>query len=125
MTRGYSPKFPLSFSTEGGYTLNKSIIEVFKQNLKNLILTNPGERIFDSKFGVGLKRFLFEPRTEEVNQAIKNRIYIQVAEYMPFIDIRAIDIANDENDENTIYLSITYFIKNISLIDRLNIKVKQ
>jgi len=123
MTRGLSPKFPLSFSTEGGYALNKSVIEVIKQNFKNLLLTNPGERIFDLNFGIGLKRFLFEQRTEETNQAIKNRIIQQTSEYMPFIDVRGIDIANDENYENVIHVSIRYFIRNISALDQIKLTV--
>lgn len=123
MTRGLSPKFPLSFSPEGGYTLNKSVTEVVKQNFKNLLLTNPGERIFDLNFGIGLKRFLFEQRTEETNQAIRNRVTQQVAEYMPFIDIQGIDIANDENDENVIHVLIRYFVRNISTFDQIKLTV--
>lgn len=123
MARGYSPKFPLTFSPEGGYTLNKSIIEVVKQNFKNLLLTNPGERIFDINFGIGLKKFLFEQRTEEVKQAIKNRIFSQAAEYMPFIDIQRIDIVDDSSEENTIFISINYFIRNVSVLDVISLRV--
>jgi phage baseplate assembly protein W len=125
MTRGYSPKFPLSFSSEGGYALNRSVIEVVKQNFKNLLLTNPGERIFDINFGIGLKKFLFEQKTEETNQIIKNRIYSQTSEYLPFIEIQEINIVNDSEQENTIYVKINYFIRNISTFDVINLNVKQ
>lgn len=125
MTRGYSPKFPLSFSSEGGYMLNKSVVEVVKQNFKNLLLTNPGERIFDINFGVGLKRFLFEQKTEEINQVIKNRIYSQTEEYLPFLEIQDIDIVNDSKEESTIYIKINYFIKNVSIFDAINLIIKR
>lgn len=125
MTRGYSPKFPLSFSPDGGYTLNKTVIEVVKQNFKNLLLTSPGERIFDVSFGVGLKRFLFEQRTEETKQAIKNRIYAQTNEYMPFLEIQNINIVDDKESENSIYIAIDYFIRNVSTFDKITLKVKQ
>lgn len=124
MTRGFSPKFPLTISPDGGYTLNKSVIEVVKQNFKNLLLTNPGERIFDSKFGIGLKRFLFEQRTEENKQAIKNRIISQTAQYMPFIDIKRIEIVDDQENENSIYININYFIRNVSVLDVISLRVK-
>lgn len=125
MTRGYSPKFPLSFSPDGGYTLNKTVIEVVKQNFKNLLLTSPGERIFDINFGIGLKRFLFEQRTDETKQAIKNRIYAQTNEYMPFLEIQNINIVDDKESENSIYIAIDYFIRNVSTFDKITLKVKQ
>lgn len=124
MTRGYSPKLPLSFSLEGGYTLNKNIPEVAKQNLKNILLTNPGERIWDSNFGVGLKRFLFEQRVEQTFERIKDRIYSQVEEYLPYIEIQKIDIKSDEENENTIYLTISYYITSISIGDLIKITVR-
>lgn len=124
MTRGYSPKLPLSFSADGGYDLNKTISEVVKQNFKTLLLTSPGERIFYSSFGVGLKRFLFEPRTEQTNQQIKNRIYSQVDTYMPFIEINNINFSSDPQEENAIYITISYFITNISSYDSISLLVR-
>lgn len=124
MSNGLSPKFPLYFSPEGGYALNKSIIEVVKQNFKNLLLTVPGERIFDINFGVGLKRYLFEPRTDEVYQAIRDRIYSQVDRYMPFLQIQEVTINHDQNQENTIYITVKYYILNISKEDIINLTVR-
>lgn len=124
MSNGLSPKFPLYFSDEGGYALNKSIIEVVKQNFKNLLLTVPGERIFDINFGVGLKRYLFEQRTEETYQAIRDRIYSQVDRYMPFLEIQEITINHDEQQENTIYMTVKYYILNISKEDIINLTVR-
>lgn len=123
MTRGYSPKLPLSLSPDGGYALNQNVTDVVKQNFKTLLLTSPGERIFSSSFGVGLKRFLFEPRTEETFIQIKNRIYSQTNEYLPFIDIMDIQIVPDLEQENLIYVTIQYFIKNISFYDLIKLTV--
>ena len=60
--QGYSPKLPLVFdkTEDGPYGLNKTILETIKQNLKMLLLTNPGERIMNSDFGVGVRVFLFQ-----------------------------------------------------------------
>jgi phage baseplate assembly protein W len=123
MTRGYSPKLPLSLSPDGGYALNQNVTDVVKQNFKTLLLTSPGERIFSASFGVGLKRFLFEPRTEETFIQIKNRIYSQTNEYLPFIDIMDIQIVPDLEQENLIYVTIQYFIKNISFYDLIKLTV--
>jgi hypothetical protein len=39
------------------------LTSVVDQNIKMTLLTSPGERVFDSNFGVGLKRYLFENDT--------------------------------------------------------------
>ena len=50
-----------------------------RQSIMNIILTNPGEKPFDSSFGTGLYNFLFENVTNDVElermeMDIKNEI---------------------------------------------------
>lgn len=87
MSRGLSPKLPLSYDPSDGYALNKTYEDMIKQNLKMLILTNPGERIMIPDFGVGLRNFLFEPYSLEVLNSIISRIETQVSDYMPFVEL--------------------------------------
>ena len=54
-----SPVIPLSRDTKFGVSLHTTIVSNARQNLLNLLLTNPGERI-NPNYGVGLKMFLFE-----------------------------------------------------------------
>ena len=114
----YSPKFPLSFSSEGGYSSNTSIKEVVKQNFKNLVLTNPGERIANPNFGVGLYGFLFEQNDQIVQKNIRNRIERQIETYMPFIELQ--EFVNEIN-ENHLYVTIKYFIIPLGESDILSI----
>ena len=61
MTNGIAPKIPLKVDqVDGPYGLIKDYVELVKQNFKMLLLTNPGERIMNPDFGVGLRRYLFE-----------------------------------------------------------------
>lgn len=41
MNIGYSPRLPLRSTRYKGILLNETLPEVVKQNLKNLLLTNP------------------------------------------------------------------------------------
>ncbi len=84
---GIGPKLPLQKNqTHGHYGLITSYVEEIKQNFKNLVLTSPGERIMDPSFGVGLRRYLFEP-IDTVVPKIRQRIQQQIAKYMPFIRV--------------------------------------
>ena len=60
---GIGPELPLSRDEKHGvYSLIVSYREEVKQNFKNLLLTSPGERMMNPDFGVGMRRYLFEPR---------------------------------------------------------------
>ena len=59
--QGISPRIPLVYDqTDGPYQLNKTLKETFRQNLRMLLLTMPGERIMVPEFGVGIYGFLFD-----------------------------------------------------------------
>jgi phage baseplate assembly protein W len=61
------------------------------QNLKMLILTNPGERVMEPEFGVGIKQFLFESFSSDVYARIDNKIREQVQEYMPIVTVEEVN----------------------------------
>jgi phage baseplate assembly protein W len=88
---GLSPKLPIKRDKEDGYALTKSYTEMVTQNLKNLILTVPGERMMDPNFGAGIKRFLFEQHDVSTYSSIFSKIIEQATIYMPFIDIQEAD----------------------------------
>jgi phage baseplate assembly protein W len=88
---GISPKLPITKDTQDGYALTKSYLESSRQNLKNLLLTVPGERMMDPDFGVGMKTYLFEEHSPMTYGNILSKIISQVSIYMPFIDIQKVD----------------------------------
>ena len=129
MASGLSPKLPLTHSDRDGfYTLTKTVKEIASQNLKMLILTNPGERIMDSEFGVGIRTFLFESNTPTTYESIRVRIIEQTKEYLNYIDIREI-IFNDSSENktqfetNTINLKIVYAVKGYGIKDILSLPI--
>ena len=121
---GISPKLPLTIEKNdlSSYVLNKNLKESVQQNLKNLVLTNPGERIMDSRFGVGIKRFLFENFSPIVKSDIKSSITTQVSRYMPFLAIEEIAV-NDDLDSNKLYVTIRYSVANLGIQDILSLDI--
>ena len=96
MAFGYSPVIPLQRDDiDGFYALTKTIAQNTKQNLRNLLLTNPGERIMIPQFGAGLIRHLFEPHSFELQDQITQSIEDQVEEFMPFVKIDNIHISTE------------------------------
>ncbi len=123
---GISVALPFVYSSEDGpYRLNKTLLETVRQNLKNLILTSPGERIMIPEFGVGLRRFLFEGISPKTYQQLDFKIREQVNKYMPFINIEQIDFFTMENNStlapNEVNVQLVYNLGQVAATDVLSI----
>ena len=92
--RGISPKLPLRRESPDGYALTKHHAEAMAQNMKHLILTNPGEKVMDPDFGCGIKRFLFETNDTNTYAHIAAVIMKSFRRYMPHVQIKDVEIRN-------------------------------
>jgi phage baseplate assembly protein W len=122
---GMSTKLPLSKDNIDGFALNKGVGSMAAQNLKMLILTNPGERMMVPDFGVGIKTFLFEMMDRDTYTKIEAKIYEQVEKYLPYILITNISFRDLEkaSGSNTLGVRIAYAITTIGASGALNITV--
>lgn len=119
---GLSVKIPFVIDdVDGAYALNKNYLDLVRQNLKMLLLTNPGERIMDMNFGVGLYHVLFEQNTSFEKEEIKGNIVSQVGRYLPYITINNVMI-EDIAEGNGIHVSIAYTVEPLSMSDLLDIE---
>lgn len=122
---GITPRLPLSFGDKPSYRNIETTNDLVRQNLKNLCLTVPGERLMDINFGAGLKTFLFEQSIEAVYGDISATIDEQISIYMPFLEIDDIVVSPDEDNESLIHVQIQYFIVPTSETDILNLSVSR
>lgn len=114
MPFGYSAQLPLQYDPEDGhYVLLKNITSVAQQNLKMLVLTNPGERIMIPDFGVGISRYLFQQGAQFTSGAIQNRILSQVNQYLPYIEVTNIEIFERQDLSNTFQVTIEYSVPSV------------
>jgi phage baseplate assembly protein W len=82
-------------------------------NLKNLLLTYPGERYGNPTFGCNLKRVVFEPNTIVVKEQIQTVINTAIANFAPYINIQRVDIITAEDDptfEHYIKITLTFTV---------------
>ena len=115
-------KLPLTKDSYDGFTMLKTLRQMIKQNFKMLILTNPGERIMEPNFGVGLAQFLFEGYNAGVEARIIDRINSQVKLYLPMVSINDIAIGSNA-DANSLKLEISYSIPQLNLADSMSITI--
>ena len=126
MSTGFQPLIlggKLERSSEDGFEQVKTIQINIKQNLKMLLMTNPGERVMRPGFGVGVQKYLFEMSDNSVYAEIDSNIRQQVSIYFPFVKIKNIRFDSKDIDSNKISLTIVYSVPRISLNDVLTIDV--
>ncbi len=123
MSKGLSPKLPLTKDPQDGYALNKDYIDLVKQNLKMLLLTAPGERIMEPEFGIGLRNYLFENNTNSTYSEIETRIREQVKFYMPFIEVQQVNFSAPQGD-NSLGINMNFRIIPFDLFASMEIDVE-
>lgn len=129
---GISPKLPLTVDqADGPYKLTKTIIEALTQDFRMLLLTNPGERIMDPSFGVGVRNFLFQNSSPSVFDEITSRIISQTRTYLPQINVEKVifnestddGMSEDMFDSNVVSITIRFSVKPISNQEILTISL--
>ena len=100
-------KVPITYDSGDGFTMLKTLDDTIKQNLKMLILTNPGERVMEPEFGVGIKQYLFSNFSEDINSQITTKIKSQVQRYMPSVVIHNILFFNSNPSITNKLLSVS------------------
>lgn len=118
-----APKLPFIVSRTSTPMNTKTIEENTQQNLKNLILTSPGERVMDLGFGVGLRNYLFDNNTAVVRAQLESRIYEQVDKYMPFVNIIDLQVVENSNHPNSLEIKLRYNIQNIASEEILSVSL--
>ena len=96
---------------DGYFKTTKTTIESIKNNIRLLLKTQRGERMFQPNLGMNIRRFLFEQITEDTQVQIENDIVDTFATWLPFVDLREIDIDTGRQDQNQINIKIVFNIK--------------
>lgn len=115
-----SKKLPIGIRTpvqlskgSGIFEMHTDLAKQVSDNLRNLILTNHGERLGFYDFGANLGPLLFDLGTDEADELALERIRDSVGKYMPFVSLTNFQIFVDRNDNQAVAkigIQITYTI---------------
>ncbi len=92
-------RFPLDHSPEGFFYKTKTVLEQSKANLRNLLLTTPGERVFQPNFGSRLKNIVFE-QGQDIPNRVDEAIRIATDTFLPYINIINVFTIQEQNQVN-------------------------
>ena len=104
--------FPITAGTGGFFTKTDGAATVMS-GLKQLLLTNKGERVMRPDFGTSLRRRVFEPYNEETKSNLDEELRFIIKKYEPRVNIIQLEISFEPNsyDRHHIYISLRFKIK--------------
>ena len=85
--------------------------EAIKESIKNLVLTDRGERLFQPNVGCDIRAMLFENFTQETVDTMRNMITETIQTYEPRCDLLGVDVTG-RIDSNQISVIITFAVIN-------------
>jgi len=103
--------FPLGFNVEGRlFNQTKTVLEQAKSNLRNLLLTTPGERVGQPDFGCNLIDILFDQNIAEISNKADEIIREAVSKQLPYIIINDIFVGSAVDDSNQLNIQLEFSV---------------
>ena len=101
---------------DGYFKTTKTTVESVKNNIRLLLQTELGERAMQPFLGMNLRQFIFEQITEDVKIQIENNIVDVFETWLPFVELKDIQISSNSvtEDRNKISINIVFSIKRAS-----------
>ncbi len=90
------------------YTTQDQVIS----NLKNLLLTQKGERLMQPNFGTNIYQMLFENNTQDIRSSIKKTLTKDINFWIPYITVNDVKLLSN-NDMYQLTISLHFQITNI------------
>ena len=101
---------PIQKGETGYFRQSFQPFDQIKSNIKNLLLTKKGERVFQPDFGSGIHDLLFNPATERFEEDVENTINEALEKWLPYVIVEDIDVdvSKDYTDNNQAKVSIKF-----------------
>ena len=91
-------ELPMTYTSNGFFNRTKTALEQAKSNIKNLLLTNKGERLGNPTFGTNLLSVVFTQENTDLESRVEEEIRAAMGEFLPFINI--VNIETNFSDDN-------------------------
>jgi len=85
--------------------------DAVKESIKNLVLTDPGERLMQPYIGGGIRGLLFENITPGTLNLIKSRVETTIKTYEPRAQLIDVTVSSSI-DDNRVDVVIRFYVRN-------------
>ena len=112
-----SPPVLQNNTSEGGYFSKGSGIDLVRNNLRQLLSCEKGERVMLPNYGISMRKFLFEPLDETTYFLVRTEVLRTLNTYFSSVNVISLAVyaANEQREQGKLTVSLTLQLKDESL----------
>jgi phage baseplate assembly protein W len=111
--------FPFRIGAAGADTADRS--QHVRQQIEQVLFTNPGERVFRAEFGAGVQALVFEPNDSALAAVTKKRLVSTLSEALAGeVDPRTLTV-DVVNEEEKVFIVVSYTLATLGHTERQEI----
>ncbi|MCF6324886.1 MAG: GPW/gp25 family protein [Gammaproteobacteria bacterium] len=115
-------KFPLTIDEAGAQTSARR--QHIREQIEQVLFTNPGERWFRPEFGAGIRALVFEPNSSVLWEVTKKRLLASLSDALAG-EVSASSLGVSVTGEGAqLIIEITYTLATINYSERLEFAVE-
>lgn len=109
--------FPFALGADGPATALRE--DHVKQQIQQVLFTNPGERVFRPEFGAGLRALVHEPNASSLWEVTRKRMLASLAEALQGeVDPKTLEVdVRAGDDESQLIISIRYQLTTLGYVE--------
>jgi phage baseplate assembly protein W len=109
-----------------GFTQTYNTTDQIKSNIKNLLLTQKGERILQPEFGSGLHEILFDFNNDDIEGKIEDSINEAFEQWLPYVTVADIVVEQTDalKDRNRVNISLTFQVNGSADLNEVTFNVQ-
>jgi uncharacterized protein len=108
--------FPFRIENAGAATAERS--QHVRQQIEQVLFTNPGERVFRAEFGAGVQALVFEPNDSALAAVTGKRLVSTLAEALAGeVDPRTLTV-DVKSEEEKVFIVVSYTLATLGHSER-------
>lgn len=115
---------PVNFASEGDamFQMSYDVKTQVRDNMRNMLQTNAGERLMLTDFGANLRPLAFELSNDDIAAEATRRIAKTTSKYMPFVELDTFETRSENSTNGTtakIVVRVSYSIPNLGVTNQV------
>tara|TARA_A100001011_G_scaffold226906_1_gene235013 strand:+ start:2296 stop:2721 length:426 start_codon:yes stop_codon:yes gene_type:complete len=99
---------PIKSDDNNVFSLTKNSYDQVRHNLRNLLLTNIGERVYQPEFGSRLRELCFEQLDDTLPQRVEDEVRRAVNFWLPYVNIVEVETLTEEDKKSKIFVRVKF-----------------
>ena len=102
-------ELPMQYDDVNGFfPWHSTTLSQAGSNLRNLLLTNKGERVGQPTFGADILLTLFEPMSDQLINSVEEKVSEAIADWMPHVLVNKLVVEPDETEVNQLNIELEF-----------------